>query len=125
MKDSPQSTNLQTFQLVADDLLPLLAANVDTLVLGCTHFPFLLSHIEQVIAEWRASHPDAPPVTIIDPAPAVAQQVARVWRSTGTSKGLEEPSGLARDFYTTGDAGRFGYLLAQLINETSVPLQAR
>ena len=88
--------------LVANYMVPLLAVNADTLVLGCTHFPFLLAHIEQVIGEWRTAHPDAPPVTIIDPAPAVAQQVVRLWRSDRGN-----PSSLDHEFYTTGDVTCF------------------
>jgi len=41
----------------------------DTLVLGCTHFGYLVPLIEQVAG---------PALTIIDPAPAVARQVARI-----------------------------------------------
>lgn len=47
---------------------PLLEAGADTIVLGCTHYPFLLPVIEKIAG---------PDVRIIDPAPAVAAQVAR------------------------------------------------
>lgn len=47
---------------------PLIAAGVDTLVLGCTHFPPLRHLIAAV----------APQATIIDTGPAVAAQVARL-----------------------------------------------
>ena len=46
---------------------PLTAHNVDEIVLGCTHYPFLAHAI--------AKH--APKATLIDPAPAVAQQLER------------------------------------------------
>jgi len=39
------------------------------LVLGCTHFPFLRPVIEQLVGST---------ITVVDPAPAVALQVARV-----------------------------------------------
>ena len=54
---------------VARCLSPLLDGGADTLVLGCTHFPFLIRLIEEVAG---------PDVRIVDPAPAVARQVARV-----------------------------------------------
>ena len=54
---------------IARDLKPVLAAGADTLVLGCTHYPFL-SHL---IAARAGAH-----VAIVDPAPAVARQVAAV-----------------------------------------------
>jgi glutamate racemase len=47
---------------------PLLEKEVDQIVLGCTHYPFLLPLIEQVV-DGRAQ--------IIDPAQAVCRQVAR------------------------------------------------
>ncbi len=59
---------------VARHLQPVLTAGADTLVLGCTHYPFLRPVIE------RLAGPD---VTIIDPAPAVAAQAARVAQSPG------------------------------------------
>jgi glutamate racemase len=54
---------------VAECLAPILDGGADTLVLGCTHFPFLIPVIEEVAG---------PGVRIVDPAPAVARQVRRV-----------------------------------------------
>jgi glutamate racemase len=48
---------------------PLLDAGADTLVLGCTHYPFLVPVIS------RISGPD---VVVVDPSPAVARQAATV-----------------------------------------------
>ncbi|HEX6145491.1 MAG TPA: glutamate racemase [Acidimicrobiia bacterium] len=50
-------------------LAPILDEGADTLVLGCTHFGYLVPLIEEVAG---------PALTIIDPAPAVARQVARI-----------------------------------------------
>jgi len=113
MRDALSSTHLVS--LVSAALTPLLASGADTLVLGCTHFPFLRPQIEQIIRVWRAKQIDAPPVTIIDPAPAVAQQVARVWRSQGHPSPPTEIPEPAPRFYTTGDAGRFEALACTLI----------
>ncbi|MCX8087428.1 MAG: glutamate racemase [Rhodocyclaceae bacterium] len=54
---------------VAAKILPLLAAGIDRLVLGCTHYAFLLPLIEPLI-EGRAQ--------AIDVAAAVARQVLRL-----------------------------------------------
>lgn len=64
--------------LVGEHLLPLLAHRVDTLVLGCTHYPFLAPMIRRVTG---------PDVEIIDPADAVARQVARVASGLGPRVG--------------------------------------
>ncbi|MDG4551310.1 MAG: glutamate racemase [Candidatus Contendobacter sp.] len=49
-------------------LEPLLAAGADTLVLGCTHYPFLIPLIQRLAG---------PKVVILDPSPAVARQLRR------------------------------------------------
>jgi len=60
--------------LIARDLAPLVEAGVDTLVLGCTHYSFLV----------RALKRAAPlGVTIIDTAVPVARQVGRVLEERG------------------------------------------
>lgn len=48
---------------------PMLAAGVDTIVLGCTHYPFVLPVIERIAGT---------AVTVIDPAPAIARQTRRI-----------------------------------------------
>lgn len=58
----------EAIPLLRHHLEPMIAAGIDRLVLGCTHFPALLEQIRAVL-------PDG--VDIIDPAPAVARQVAR------------------------------------------------
>jgi glutamate racemase len=55
-------------------LSPVLDRGVDTLVLGCTHYPFLLNTIAAIAGPQRP---------IIDPARAVAAQVARVASDPG------------------------------------------
>jgi glutamate racemase len=57
---------------------PLLAQGADTLVLGCTHYPFVRDAIEQVV---RAHSSD--PVTLIDTGEAVARQLARLLDAAG------------------------------------------
>ena len=60
--------------VVRASLEPLLEAGADTIVLGCTHYPFLLPLMQRI----------APPeVRFIDPAPAVARHLADVLNSHG------------------------------------------
>lgn len=58
----------ETIEQLEEILTPMLQAQVDTLVLGCTHYPFLLPALKMMVP---------PDCKIIDPAPAVARQVAR------------------------------------------------
>ncbi len=48
---------------------PMLAQNIDALVLGCTHYPFVIPLLEKICGAG---------LRVIDPAPAVARQVGRV-----------------------------------------------
>ena len=54
---------------VRASLQPLLDAGADTIVLGCTHYPFLQPVIQRIAG---------PDVRVIDPAPAVAKQLVKV-----------------------------------------------
>jgi glutamate racemase len=56
-----------TEEIAGRYLAPLLAARIDTLVLGCTHYPLLSSVLARVAG---------PGVTLVDSAAAVAESVA-------------------------------------------------
>lgn len=59
---------------VKESLQPLLDAGADVIVLGCTHYPFLIDVIRGIAG---------PGVSVIDPAPAVARHLAEVMASEG------------------------------------------
>lgn len=59
----------KAYTILEEALLPMLAQGADTIVLGCTHYPFIIPMIERIVGE-RAR--------VIDPAPAIARQVKRV-----------------------------------------------
>jgi glutamate racemase len=54
--------------LVADELRDIQSSHADTYILACTHFPFLREQIARCLT--RGEH-------IVDPAPAVIEQLAR------------------------------------------------
>ena len=59
----------ETRSLIASFVEPLLEKNIDQLVLGCTHYPFLHDAIGEVAG---------PGVALINPAPAVARHLRTV-----------------------------------------------
>lgn len=61
--------------IVEDYLQPLKQVGVDTLVLGCTHYPLLRREIAEVMG---------PTVTIIDSAAATAAEVKRLLMAAGS-----------------------------------------
>ena len=75
-------------------LAPMLAAGIDSLVLGCTHYSFLHDQIRAVVG---------PDVRLVDPAPAVARQVRRVLEEHDL---LNRSGGGGTAYYTSGDPGR-------------------
>lgn len=99
--DSPVVRNI-----LEDGLQPMLAAGIDTVVLGCTHYPFVIPTIEQIAGEG---------VRVIDPAPAVARQLGHVL----AERGLLRPEGGLGTlwFYTTGAVEKMEKLLPVLMNE--------
>jgi len=90
---------------VQEYLAPLLSAGVDELVLGCTHYPFLRPLIEEVVGQ---------DVEVIDPAPAVARQAARVAAQQARPLDSLLAPGELR-FFTTGDADRFQRAIQTLL----------
>lgn len=78
--------------LLKEYLLPMLEKGVDTIVLGCTHYPFLKEMIQTVTKN---------SVTIVDPADAVAAQTKRILvQSELISIAGNDPR---FQFYTTGE----------------------
>lgn len=62
-------TTENTIKMLRNILNPMIEKGVDTLVLGCTHYPLLLPQIEAITRE---------KINIIDPAPAAARQAVRL-----------------------------------------------
>ena len=93
--------------LILDQALqPMLAQNIDTIVLGCTHYPFVIPLIEKIAG---------PKVRVIDPAPAIARQTARLLEQHGLT---EQAVGTgAMHLFTTGNPLKFYDLLPVLIGE--------
>lgn len=76
-------------EVVRASLYPLLDAGADTIVLGCTHYPFLLGTMEKVAAGYSPAGPRQ--VRFIDPAPAVARQLVNVLSQKGIATTDPEP----------------------------------
>jgi len=97
-----------TRQITAAYLAPLKAANIDALVLGCTHFPFLTPYLQDYLG---------PGVEIIDPAPAVARQVKRVLTERDLLNQTDERGDT--EYITTGDPTHMQFLVKNLIGDSA------
>ena len=83
----------ETKKILEDALHPMLENNIDTVVLGCTHYPFVIPLIERIVGE---------KVRVIDPAPSVAKQVKRLVEA-GEMANQSGQDGNVR-FITSGEA---------------------
>ena len=90
---SPGDVVIET--VVAEYLAPLKAADVDTVILGCTHYPLL----EAVIAQFMGAD-----VTLISSGAAVAAQVAKDLAQAGLLSG-KQTGGTHRYFVTDSVSG--------------------
>jgi glutamate racemase len=98
-----------TRKILEDALIPMLERNIDTVVLGCTHYPFVIPLIEEIGGD---------KVRVIDPAPSVARQAKRLLES----QGMLNPSDVRGDihFFTSGDAPAMQSMLPMLLGEDGV-----
>jgi len=93
----------KTRALVEQYVLPLLAQQADTLVLGCTHYPFLAPLIREIAG---------PAVAVIDPSAAIARELRRRLASadllsTGSRAGAER-------FWTSSRSDTTRLVISQL-----------
>ncbi|BAQ76813.1 glutamate racemase [Pseudomonas sp. Os17] len=89
-------------QLLQGYVEPLLAAGCDTIILGCTHYPFLKPVLLQMLP---------PHISLIDTGGAVARQLQRL-----LDEGELRARGPAREtrFWTSGDVPHFVHVLPLL-----------
>jgi glutamate racemase len=94
----------KTRTILENALHPMLDQGIDTVVMGCTHYPFVIPLIRQIAG---------PNVRVIDPAPAVARQTERLlaqhgWLAEGAVPGTVR-------YLTSSDPEKMSALLEQLL----------
>jgi len=82
---------------------PLLARGADTLILGCTHYPFLAPLIAEAVG---------PGIALVDTGEAVARQLQRRLREELPSRVAGQVA--ASQFFTSGDAAQASRILSSL-----------
>lgn len=99
----------ETRRILEKALQPMAARGIDRVVLGCTHYPFVIPLIEEVAG---------PAVRVIDPTPAIARQVGRLLERHQLGN---ESSGRAPiRLLTTGDRDGFKRFIKEMGVEGSV-----
>jgi len=91
-------------------LRPLLEAGIDTLVLGCTHYPLLVPVLQRVVG---------PDVTLVDSAEAVAEMVA----AGLADRHLEATATAAHHFCVTDSGETFQRIARRILQDPGVGLE--
>ena len=88
---------------------PMLTAQADALILGCTHYPFVQPVLEQVVGDQ---------VSIINPAPAIGLQTRRLLQQYDLLAATNQKSTV--QYFTTDSLDNYRALLKQLIGYDGV-----
>jgi glutamate racemase len=96
-----------TREILERALQPMLEKGIDTIVLGCTHYPFVIPLIRQIAG---------PDIRVIDPAPAVTRQTIRLLASAGLRNKDSNVGEI--NFFTSGDLEQFKAQLPKLLGVT-------
>ncbi|MFK5893798.1 MAG: glutamate racemase [Pseudomonadota bacterium] len=94
----------ETISLLKKHLQPMINTNIDHLVLGCSHYPYLIPHIKKILPS---------DVAIIDSGEAVARQTKKVLQINNLISNTKERASLK--FYINSDTK----VLEQLLKEYS------
>ncbi len=95
----------KTRQILENALHPMLTQGMDRVVMGCTHYPFVIPLIKEIVGD---------KVEVVDPSPAIARQVERLLERHD----LLNPKGEgAVKFVTTGEIEQLSKVLPILWGE--------
>ncbi len=93
----------ETTRALHDYIDPLIAEDIDVLILGCTHYPYLIEHIRRIAG---------PHVEIVDPATETVTVTAAALQELG----LQSQEKIGRhEFAVSGDPVRFASVGRKLL----------
>jgi glutamate racemase len=104
--EAGQVDDAETEALLRGWLAPMLAAGADSVVLACSHYPFVIEIIRRIVG---------PQVNVIDPSPAIARHLQRVLRERGLETPVDRPG--QHRFYTSGDPAACRAALVRLVQQ--------
>ena len=104
----------ETRQILEEAIKPMVAQGADTLVLGCTHFPFVLPLIREIAG---------PHINVIDPAPAIARRTKSLLQENNLLCESQATTDLI--LATTGNLTNFKTSIRHLLDLQAHPVQLR
>lgn len=96
----------ETKRAAKEYLKPLLKEKIDTLILGCTHYPHLKKIIQTITGK---------DVVLIDPAEEATIEIKKILKKAGTLKTNISPA--KYEYFTTGPAIQFQDLGSRLLGK--------
>ena len=100
--------DVYAFEAVVQYLEPLIAKQIDTLILGCTHYPHLIHLFRKILDS---------SVQIVDPAIAVVSTAAEKLQKLGK---LSDRPPYCTKFYASGNPEEFGKRVQQFLGFTPI-----
>ena len=96
-----------TVEVATRYLEPMLETGIDTLIMGCTHYPLLRSTFRQIVGE---------KVTLVNPAYETAQELKRKLKADGLDNdGQNTDCGPAYQFYVSDAANKFKHFANSIL----------
>jgi len=96
----------KVYSILEKALKPMMKKNIDTIVLGCTHYPFIIPQIKKIVGK---------KVNIIDPTEAIVRQVSKVLdRGILLEKHFKDGK---IDIFTSGNIKNMEPILLKLFNK--------
>ncbi|MDD3033823.1 MAG: glutamate racemase [Bacteroidales bacterium] len=107
--ESGETSGSKVKELLKSYINPMLEQGADHIVLGCTHYPFLLESIKEVAGD---------SVVIVDPAPAIALRTLNVIRENNILVSeMVAKDGYPTTFYTTASTGALMMMARRIDSE--------
>lgn len=108
--ESGQLHSKKTHQLLQTYLQPMLEQNIDALVLGCTHYPYLIPQIRSIVGNQ---------IKIIDSGEAVARQTKNILEQHGRLQSKQHNT--THQFYINKESS----VLEKLLGDLTVKIEEK
>ncbi len=99
----------KTHLILERALLPMLEKNIDTVVLGCTHYPFVIPQIKEIVGN---------SIKIIDPTEAIVKRVEMLLREKGDSLSKDKIDEKNIEIFTSGNPDDMDIISSKLLSDT-------
>lgn len=101
------TSSVKTREILENALSPMLKNNIDTVVLGCTHYPFVIPLIKEIVGD---------KVNVIDPTSAIVRQVSRMLKENNLYNYSYNSEGETL-LFTTGDINNMKNIALKLFDD--------